>query len=580
MISEKEKKAVILLSGGLDSTTVLAIARAEDYACYCLSFDYGQRQNIELERARTVADDANAAEHLILRLDLDKIGGSALTSSEEVPKNRSSNEINSSIPSTYVPARNLVFLSHAAAWAEVLGAKDIFIGVNALDYSGYPDCRPEFIDAFEKMVNLGTRAGIEGDRFTIHTPLISLSKAEIIRKGLELGVDYSRTHSCYDPDSQGRACGACDSCLLRLKGFKEAGLTDPVTYRDEQEDPMTGALFMAGLPGKELDDSTRRLIAENGVSSFIIFSRNVENPAQLKELCGDLAAECSANGLPKPLIAIDQEGGTVTRLPAPWTRFPDARLLAESNDPETALTDYARTCCRELLAAGINMNLAPVLDVCPAGEGYFMERRSLGAEPAKVARLGCLVISEFQKAGVAACVKHFPGLGAARLDPHLVLPVVDREEARLQTEDLPPFQAAVDNGVAAIMTSHTIYKNIDPEQPATLSEKILTGILRDKMAYEGLVVTDDLEMGAIENESTVAKAALRSFQAGADLLLICQDHRKVREAIALFEQALQNGSLSRTRLELSLKRIALVRNDFALDAPPNLNKDITGFTTR
>jgi 7-cyano-7-deazaguanine synthase len=232
MITEKGKKAVILLSGGLDSTTVLAIARAEGYACYCLSFDYGQRQDIELERARTVADAAKAVEHLILRLDLDKIGGSALTSNEDVPKNRPSKEINSNIPATYVPARNMVFLSHAAAWAEVLGAKDIFIGVNALDYSGYPDCRPEFIDAFEKMVNLGTRAGCEGDRFTIQTPLINLSKAEIIRKGLQLGVDYSRTHSCYDPDSRGQACGACDSCLLRLKGFKEAGVPDPVPYQN------------------------------------------------------------------------------------------------------------------------------------------------------------------------------------------------------------------------------------------------------------------------------------------------------------------------------------------------------------
>jgi 7-cyano-7-deazaguanine synthase len=233
MVTEEAKKAVILLSGGLDSTTVLAIARARGFSCYCLSFAYGQRQEIELARAAALAASAGA-EHLVLRLDLDRIGGSALTSSQEVPKNRPPTEISSSIPDTYVPARNMIFLAQAAAWAEVLGANDIFIGVNAIDYSGYPDCRPQFIEAFEKMVNLGTRAGSEGSRFTIHTPLIKLSKAEIIKKGKELEVDYSLTHSCYDPDEQGRACGACDSCLLRLKGFEEAGFPDPIPYQEKR----------------------------------------------------------------------------------------------------------------------------------------------------------------------------------------------------------------------------------------------------------------------------------------------------------------------------------------------------------
>jgi 7-cyano-7-deazaguanine synthase len=225
------KKAVILLSGGLDSTTVLAMAQAAGFSCYCLSFAYGQRQDIELDRARAVAGRAGVAHHLVLTLDLAKIGGSALTSDLPVPKHRAVAEISATIPVTYVPGRNTIFLAHAAAWAEVVGAREIFIGVNALDYSGYPDCRPEFIAAFEQTINLGSKAGSEGHRFTIRAPLMQLGKGEIIRAGLALGVDYGQTHSCYDPDEQGRACGGCDSCLLRLKGFAEAGITDPVVYQ-------------------------------------------------------------------------------------------------------------------------------------------------------------------------------------------------------------------------------------------------------------------------------------------------------------------------------------------------------------
>jgi 7-cyano-7-deazaguanine synthase len=224
-------KAVILLSGGLDSTTVLAIAQAAGFSCYCLSFAYGQRQDIELDRARAVAARAGVAEHLVLNLDLAKIGGSALTTAQPVPKHRAVADISAAIPATYVPGRNTIFLAHAAAWAEVVGARQIFIGVNALDYSGYPDCRPEFIAAFEQAINLGSKAGSEGHKFTIQAPLMRLSKGEIIRRGLELGVDYGQTHSCYDPDEEGRACGACDSCLLRLKGFAEAGIADPVPYQ-------------------------------------------------------------------------------------------------------------------------------------------------------------------------------------------------------------------------------------------------------------------------------------------------------------------------------------------------------------
>ncbi|MDO8946937.1 MAG: 7-cyano-7-deazaguanine synthase QueC [Desulfocapsaceae bacterium] len=224
------KKGVVLLSGGLDSTTVLAIAQSQGYACYCLSFSYGQKQSIELERASHIARSFSVEQHLILQLDLGKIGGSALTSSLTVPKDRDLNVETDEIPVTYVPARNMIFLTHAVAWAEVLGATDLFIGVNAVDYSGYPDCRPEFLEAFTKMANLGTKAGVMGKvGFTIHAPLLSLSKKEIIEKGLTLGVDYSLTHSCYDP-KEGKACGRCDSCLLRLRGFVEAGLKDPAPY--------------------------------------------------------------------------------------------------------------------------------------------------------------------------------------------------------------------------------------------------------------------------------------------------------------------------------------------------------------
>jgi 7-cyano-7-deazaguanine synthase len=220
------EKAVVLYSSGLDSTTCMAIARIQGFTPYAISFSYGQRHSVEMELAKRYARPMGAADHLVVDFDYRKVGGSALTSSVEVPKDG----IGSDIPVTYVPARNTIFLSFAVGWAEVLGARDIFIGVNALDYSGYPDCRPEYIAAFEKMANLATRAGVEGNGFTIHTPLISMTKAEIIKKGLLLGVDYALTHSCYDPTEDGLSCGLCDSCRLRLKGFAEAGLADPVRY--------------------------------------------------------------------------------------------------------------------------------------------------------------------------------------------------------------------------------------------------------------------------------------------------------------------------------------------------------------
>jgi len=223
-----KKKAVVLYSGGLDSTTCMAIAKADGFAPYALSFAYGQRHSVELEKAREYAPRIGAVAHQVVEIDLRQFGGSALTADLDVPKNRLAEGV---IPITYVPARNTIFLSFALGWAEVLGAHDIYIGVNALDYSGYPDCRPEFISAFENLANLATRAGVEGNNpYTIHTPLIQLSKAEIIRTGLDLDVDYKLTHSCYDPNAAGVACGRCDSCLLRLKGFSEAGIEDPIEY--------------------------------------------------------------------------------------------------------------------------------------------------------------------------------------------------------------------------------------------------------------------------------------------------------------------------------------------------------------
>jgi 7-cyano-7-deazaguanine synthase len=220
-------KAICLLSGGLDSSTCLALARREGYECYALSFDYGQRHRVELDAAVRVAHALGAARHVVARIDLRQIGHSALTDDAAVPKGRSLAEMSHEIPVTYVPARNTIFLSFALAWAEVLEAPDIFIGVNALDYSGYPDCRSEYIAAFAIMANLATKAGVEGSlRIRIHTPLIRLSKGEIVKLGHELGLDFGLTHSCYDPDTVGRPCGQCDSCLLRRKGFEEAGLAD------------------------------------------------------------------------------------------------------------------------------------------------------------------------------------------------------------------------------------------------------------------------------------------------------------------------------------------------------------------
>ena len=227
-----KKKAVVLSSGGIDSTTVMAIAKQEGFEIFSLSFFYKQRHSFEIEAAKKVAGVMGVKKHLIIDIDLKKIGGSALTDNNlDVPKHRKMQSMADEIPVTYVPARNTIFLSYALAWAEVLQSSDIFIGVNAIDYSGYPDCRPEYIEAFERMANLATKAGVEGKtKLKIRTPLIHMTKAEIIKKGVDLGVDFSLTHSCYDPSSDGLACGECDSCIIRKQGFKEAGIIDPTKY--------------------------------------------------------------------------------------------------------------------------------------------------------------------------------------------------------------------------------------------------------------------------------------------------------------------------------------------------------------
>jgi 7-cyano-7-deazaguanine synthase len=231
-MSQQPKPAVVLLSGGLDSTTTLAIAKHEGFRLHALTFQYGQRHAVEIAAAQRVAQAMGVERHVIVDIDLRVFGGSALTDDLTVPKSRSQDEMAQKIPITYVPARNTIFLAYALAFAEVTESEDIFIGVNALDYSGYPDCRPEYIRAFEALANLATKAAVEGhQRLRIHTPLIQLTKAQIIQRGIELGVDYGFTHSCYDPSPDGSSCGQCDSCLLRLKGFSEAGVTDPITYR-------------------------------------------------------------------------------------------------------------------------------------------------------------------------------------------------------------------------------------------------------------------------------------------------------------------------------------------------------------
>ncbi len=327
-----------------------------------------------------------------------------------------------------------------------------------------------------------------------------------------------------------------------------------------------GFFLMAGLPGPGFDEGTRRLVERFGLANFILFRRNIESPRQLARLCRDLIQCCQENGVGRPLIAIDQEGGTVSRLPPPFSQFGDARALADHDDPQAAAREYARISARELRSVGINMNLAPVLDVCPDRDGrWLMARRCLSDDPAEAARLGAVIIEEMQRRGVAACGKHFPGLGSARLDPHEVSFAIDKTAAALLREDLLPFTAAIEAGVAAVMTSHTTYADLDSRRPATLSDAICTDLLRNKLGFSGVLVTDDLEMGAIAGQMSVPRAALLAFNAGADLLLICEDQQHVVDTCVLLADAIAAGAVPPERIERSGRRLAAVRRRYAVE---------------
>lgn len=323
---------------------------------------------------------------------------------------------------------------------------------------------------------------------------------------------------------------------------------------DTEEHLHPGHLLMVGIPGLELDDSTRTLIREDGVHNFILFRRNVGDRRQLTGLCAALRECCLNHGLPRPLIAIDQEGGQVARLPPPFSVFPEPRRVAEDEDCRTLLHQYATTCAKELVEIGVNMNLAPVLDICAKGEGLFMERRCLGSDPEQVAELGAIVIDGLQQAGVAACAKHFPGLGSALLDPHLELPVVDVPGPQLMTEDLLPFQRAMASAVAAVMTSHAVYSDLDQGLPGTLSQRVVHELLRGRCGYDGLIITDDMEMGAIQKFMGFPEAVLQAFRAGADLVLICHDHHKIRQALNLLRVAVNGGEYEKARVKDSRRR--------------------------
>lgn len=323
---------------------------------------------------------------------------------------------------------------------------------------------------------------------------------------------------------------------------------------DGSQELVSGHLFMIGLPGTELDKSTRQLINEHSIHNFIIFRRNVKSKQQLQSLCAALQEACRQSGLPRPLISIDQEGGPVARLPKPFTQFPAMHELSGAPNHKNLLAEYAATCARELREVGINMNLAPVLDICPSDQDLFMEERSLGGEAQQVAELGHLLITGLQGAGVAACAKHFPGLGAATLDPHKELPEVDLPLSYFTKEGLAPFRLAAAIGTAAFMTSHAVYNAIAPQVPGTLSPKVVRELIRDECGYEGLIITDDLEMGAIELFMPFPRAVLQALLAGADLLLICHDHNKVQTALRELEKARKAGRISNDIIRDSLLR--------------------------
>jgi len=323
-----------------------------------------------------------------------------------------------------------------------------------------------------------------------------------------------------------------------------------------------GQLFMVGMPGPHLDEATDHLIREGHVGGIILFSRNIEDPLQLAALCRDLQAAASESQDPPLFLAVDQEGGRVARLKEPFRSFPGNAAVGMDEEPVKRAIEFATVTSREMGMVGLNMNLAPVVDVQRGEIEKHLAGRSFGEDPEVVAFLGRTVVKHLQKNGIMAVAKHFPGLGRADVDPHFHLPKINIGLEELERVNFPPFAAAIEEGVCGIMTSHAIYPALDPEKPATLSPMVLTKVLRERMGFRGLTITDDLEMGAIAEDWSVAEGALTSFQAGADILLICKDQSHVRESLDLMRQSLSKGTVLRERLAQSLERIRRIKASF------------------
>lgn len=333
-----------------------------------------------------------------------------------------------------------------------------------------------------------------------------------------------------------------------------------------------GQLFMVGLPGSDLDTETRDLIHRYGIGNFILFRRNVVDPLQLAKLCRDLKAACQDKGLAPPLISIDQEGGPVARLKPPFSQFSGAAGIAKAANPEAEAYRFAYITAKELKLVGCNMNLAPVMDLDVPGTDPVMEKRTLGSDPESVGHLGSIIIKGLQKQGILATAKHFPGIGGVKLDPHRDLPVMETSASILEKRELIPFRKAIAAKVAAIMTAHVNYPDIDPHLPATLSHVFITDLLRTRMGFNGLVVTDDLEMGAIEKHFHVEESAVQAVRAGADILLICHDKEKIVRAFEAVRTLLEKDEAARLRLKESLERIVTAKEQYNIEVEPGISE--------
>lgn len=340
------------------------------------------------------------------------------------------------------------------------------------------------------------------------------------------------------------------------------------TLERSEIDAKVGSLFMAGMPGTTLDEHTDELIRDYCIGGVILFSRNIENPLQVATLCNDLQ-ESSLKYHGTPLfMAVDQEGGRVARLREPFTSFPGNTAIGEDPQPLEKAEEFARVTAKEMSLVGLNMDFAPVVDVRRGEPEKHLAGRTFGDEPEKVSVLGKTVVKVLQENGVMATAKHFPGLGRTSLDPHYHLPTIEADAAEIETINLPPFLAAIEGGVSSIMSSHAIYPALDPDFPATMSHKILTGLIRDRLGFKGLVITDDLEMGAIKKKWGVAEGAVASFAAGADILLICEDQKLIHESIDKLKEKLMNGEIGSGRLHQSFDRIAAAKSAFLPEIEP------------